>query len=190
MIRYYSPNYKHKAYPSFDEDITISFYGYREYLAVSIIVGYRYWEGRKWVIKKENEHGNLEPVKATHKFGIQNRECLQKALKKLRVRFRYEHEWAEFRKDAMKLVFTPREKSWEEVLPEKIVSWASSKLQHYKNAMQEHCVDNYRVARVGNTCQERRYKRQVEKGCCGFFDTIEICRHDGKAYKLGFNYGH
>lgn len=81
-------------------------------------------------------------------------------------------------------------KEWDTVLPDRIVMWASRRLQAIKNEMQESCVDNYRVARVGNTCQERRYRRNKKQGCCGFLDIIEMCPHDGLPYRLGFNYGH
>jgi len=51
------------------------------------------------------------------------------------------------------------------------------------------CVDNIRVARVGDRDAEAQYAKQLEKGCCGYVD--EYVKHpDGTAYMVGFNYGH
>lgn len=49
-------------------------------------------------------------------------------------------------------------------------------------------TDNPRIARIGDENQEKEYKRQQKRGCCGFYDeTITI---DGLDYYFGFNYGH
>jgi len=117
-----------------------------------------------------------------------SRQELHEFFKRIRPRFRYEHEWADLRKEFTSFYYAPRPKYWNEVLPDKVVLWASRRLAALQG--KEACVDNFRVARVGNTCQERRYRRQVKDGCCGFMDIIEICPHDGHAYRLGFNYGH
>jgi len=49
-------------------------------------------------------------------------------------------------------------------------------------------IDNYRFAKVGDIVQEKEYKKQAQKGCCGSYDTsIEI---EGIKYNIGFNFGH
>jgi hypothetical protein len=78
-------------------------------------------------------------------------------------------------------------KAWDDVLPPAIVEWANRRLA--AAAEGESCCDNWRVARVGNTGQVRRYKSQKKAGCCGFADFVET-GPDGKRYMLGFNFGH
>lgn len=80
-----------------------------------------------------------------------------------------------------------REKSWEEALPKDIIAWANGRLA--EKMADEYCADNDRVARVGNTAQNRRYQRQLDRGCCGFVDWMER-GPDGHMYRLGFNCGH
>lgn len=49
-------------------------------------------------------------------------------------------------------------------------------------------VDNERIALVGDEEEEAKYARQLDEGCCGFFDSeIEV---NGRRFKVGFNYGH
>lgn len=78
-------------------------------------------------------------------------------------------------------------KAWDDVLPDDIVAWANAAL--FKASEGDDCVDNFRVARVGNTSQQRRYRKQKENGCCGSEDFIAT-GPDGNRYRLGFNYGH
>lgn len=80
-----------------------------------------------------------------------------------------------------------KQKKWDDVLPPKIVHWASREIQRRSNGLD--CVDNARVARVGNTAQVRRYRMQHKHGCCGFEDW-QALGPDGKVYMLGFNFGH
>lgn len=50
------------------------------------------------------------------------------------------------------------------------------------------CMDNFRVARVGNWQEEMAYEVQKNSGCCGVYDDeIEI---DDVKYRVGFNHGH
>lgn len=80
-----------------------------------------------------------------------------------------------------------QQKSWDQVLPKNIVRWALGVLENASKG--DDCVDNYRVARIGNTSQMRRYRSQKAHGCCGFSDFAEE-GPDGKRYMMGFNYGH
>lgn len=82
-----------------------------------------------------------------------------------------------------------QQKVWEEVLPPEIVEWATKCIDKNVEETGADCVDNYRVARVGNTAQKRRYDSQVSGGCCGFADWVAE-GPDGKKYWLGYNYGH
>lgn len=80
-------------------------------------------------------------------------------------------------------------KEWEDALPKEIAAWAQNEIAR---AIEEHdadCADNSRAARIGNTGQMRRYRRQKAHGCCGFADW-EATGPDGKRYVLGYNYGH
>lgn len=78
-------------------------------------------------------------------------------------------------------------KYWDTVLPREIVAWAYGVLERETSGLD--CVDNFRVARLGNTGQMRRYKAQVKAGCCGSTDFIET-GPDGQRYLLGANFGH
>ncbi len=117
-----------------------------------------------------------------------NRQEVRAFFRLTRPRFRYEHEWADLRKDFISQYYAPQPKEWSQVLPDNVALWASRRLQEITRELS--FVDNYRVARVGNTCQERRYRRQQKRGCCGFLDVINVCPIDGKPYRLGCNYGH
>lgn len=80
-----------------------------------------------------------------------------------------------------------RQKTWDQVLPRDIVSWAWRTLNDHATGC--NCVDNTRVARIGNTAQMRRYRRALKYGCCGFAD-FEKTAPDGRRYRLGYNFGH
>lgn len=77
-------------------------------------------------------------------------------------------------------------KEWYEVLPDDVVSWAWATLDAASRDMER---DNTRVARLDNSPQMRRFKRQHRQGCCGSIEW-KATGPDGKLYLLGFNYGH
>lgn len=78
-------------------------------------------------------------------------------------------------------------KGWQDVLPFLIVRWANLVLK--KESADSDCVGNYRCARMKSSSQRRRYRKQFERGCCGFRDFSRT-GPDGRQYILGFNYGH
>lgn len=49
-------------------------------------------------------------------------------------------------------------------------------------------LSNIRVARCSSRTEMKRYGRQKEQGCCGFFD--QKFKIGGRYYMIGFNYGH
>lgn len=51
-------------------------------------------------------------------------------------------------------------------------------------------VDNERIAEVGNEGDELEYQQALERGCCGFSDTIVTHRKSGRKFRVGYNYGH
>ena len=53
---------------------------------------------------------------------------------------------------------------------------------------QDPCMDNFRIAEVGNKEQEVAYEKQRAAGCCGSIDAV--FDFDDKKYRIGFNYGH
>ncbi len=79
-------------------------------------------------------------------------------------------------------------KEWEDVLPKDIQEWAWGRFREL--SIDYDCVDNHRVANCKKSSQTRRYKRYQKGGCCGFFDTKELCPIDNNWYLLGFNFGH
>lgn len=97
------------------------------------------------------------------------------------------HVWSRARYKEIRKERLHKGKKWDEVLPDPIVRWANDRLASLSEG--ECCVDNYRVAKKGNTGQLRRYKSQKAFGCCGFCD-VEEKGPDGAIYLLGFNYGH
>lgn len=60
----------------------------------------------------------------------------------------------------------------------------------YEKEYDETCIDNLRIALVDDVDQMNAYKKQLEQGCCGFYDDYYDSPVDGKTYKIGFNYGH
>ena len=58
----------------------------------------------------------------------------------------------------------------------------------------EHCVDNFRAARMWISSQRRRFRRDRENGCCGSYDFVvkrwSFAKMRFDIYLLGFNYGH
>lgn len=162
-----------KHFNNFDSDLTIE-------------VGY--YDNELHIMQKIKKGDNTSYFRHDFKVLKADIEKVKITLKKIRLKFRYHHEWVNFRTDVLKSIRKEVAKEWEEVLPDKVVLWAQRRLKQLSE--NKSCCDNFRVAKNGNTCQERRYRRQYNKGCCGFMDVMDICPHDGKAYKLGFNYGH
>lgn len=118
------------------------------------------------------------------------RQQVEARLKKLVPRFRLQEEFVRFRKDLRRRLYTPAVKSWDEVLPKNIADWFHDYIWDVVKEMNEHCVDNLRVANVRSTAQKRRYRRQQKSGCCGFWDSVVECPIDNQKYFVGFNYGH
>lgn len=75
--------------------------------------------------------------------------------------------------------------SWEKVYSHVLHEIALKLSQETKD---KDCVDNVRVAKVGNRQHYHHYHRQKVRGCCGSHDVI-VTLSDGQYY-LGFNYGH
>lgn len=78
-------------------------------------------------------------------------------------------------------------KDWYDVLPSEVRKWADAELQRVMKDCD--CVDNSRVARIGNTGQMRRFRKAKANGCCGCAEWEAVGPY-GKRYLLGFNYGH
>jgi len=191
MIRYKSPNVKHsKEFSSFEEDIIIKFSVKEDVIKISHEIGFIHFNDDRRIRYISSIESRWDRESAYHNIKVINRDLFIKKWKSCRKKFRYEHEWIELRNDLLSSLYKPKKKEWDTVLPDKVVIWASKRLHQINQEVGDPCTDNYRVARVGNTCQERRYRRYLKKGCCGFFDCIELCPIDGKPYRLGFNYGH
>jgi len=80
-----------------------------------------------------------------------------------------------------------KRREWYQVVPCEVKDWAYRELAREQSGRT--CCDNDRVARVGNTAQMRRYRRQKMAGCCGSRDW-RARGPDGRDYLIGFNYGH
>lgn len=52
------------------------------------------------------------------------------------------------------------------------------------------CVDNYRIAIVGDAESEAAYEEAQRQGCCGFVDVKLGPSPSGRSYLYGFNHGH
>lgn len=52
------------------------------------------------------------------------------------------------------------------------------------------CIDNFRLAEVGNAKQCKEYEKQMKDGCCGFYDEAIQSPITHKSYLYGCNYGH
>lgn len=142
MVRYFSERRPQVNKHPIGSDIPIKLEARREQITIVHLVSEHTTSRRRFDIRKYN------------------RTDVVNYLNKLRPKFRFEHEWALFRKDALFLIFTPRPKDWWEVLDKDIVKWATEKLEEMSKDLT--CRDNYRVALSGNTSQERRYRRQRE----------------------------
>lgn len=86
-------------------------------------------------------------------------------------------------------------KEWEETMTEEEVDFCWKVIHDaVDNVIRDPCVDNYRAARLWVSSQRRRYFKQRDRGCCGFYDEI-VKRWNWKKrrfdlYMIGFNYGH
>jgi hypothetical protein len=61
-------------------------------------------------------------------------------------------------------------------------------LEAWFRQQQKDCMDNFRVARVGDRQRLHHYMKQKNNGCCGSVDVIITI--EGVNYHVGFNYGH
>lgn len=69
-----------------------------------------------------------------------------------------------------------------------VVGQIERAFEHEVRDMDATCVDNMRVAKVGNRQHFHHYTKQKKRGCCGSHDFL-VTLSDGQ-YHLGFNYGH
>lgn len=86
-------------------------------------------------------------------------------------------------------------KEWEETMTQEEVNFCYKSIFDVIDKNEGiSCVDNHRAARIWVSSQRRRYKKQKDRGCCGFYDAVvqrwnpEKNRFD--LYMIGFNYGH
>jgi hypothetical protein len=100
-----------------------------------------------------------------------------------------EHNVREIIKEVKRIKNELKVKGWKNILPLNIVDWANNEFRKIIETEDLEYVDNYRVADIKKSSQVRRYKKQKENGCCGYFDT-KLTGPDGRVYLLGCNYGH
>lgn len=86
-------------------------------------------------------------------------------------------------------------KNWEDTMTHDEVDWCWSQIRRIlrEDFPTEHCVDNFRAARVWKSSQMRRFRKQEAHGCCGSYNEIVIRNYLFKKpdiYIVGFNYGH
>ena len=62
-------------------------------------------------------------------------------------------------------------------------------INHIHAVVKDPFIDNFRMARVWKSSDCRRYQREKNNGCCGFYDDI-VTAPDGNKYLIGCNYGH
>ena len=79
------------------------------------------------------------------------------------------------------------EKKYGHKTAERIAEWFKRKLDDNGKEPYPYS-DNFRVALTSDKNEMIEYEESIRKGCCGFFDTVEVL--DGKVFRLGFNYGH
>lgn len=68
----------------------------------------------------------------------------------------------------------------------KIVEWGRNFIY---NKVDDPCIDNFRMARIWKSSDRKRYRREYNWGCCGYYDTI-VEAPDKNIYLIGCNYGH
>jgi len=110
-------------------------------------------------------------------------------LRKIAPGMRHPTEYVECRKVIKIWKSTALKKSWEDVLPQKILDWAWEEIRWKVQEINDPCIDNYRCARMSSSSQMRRFKKQRADGCCGKYEWIAI-GPDKERYLFGFNYGH
>ena len=54
------------------------------------------------------------------------------------------------------------------------------------------CVNNYRIADIGDPAQLQAYVHKQSRGCCGQHDSVAWVKFDGyeRLCLIGCNYGH
>lgn len=62
--------------------------------------------------------------------------------------------------------------------------WAEAEDGEYE------CVDNHRLALVGEASDEAEYDEAARTGCCGSVDVELGPSPSGRTYRYGFNHGH
>lgn len=86
-------------------------------------------------------------------------------------------------------------KAWEATMTAKEVRFIDGEFARIKSEYDfGGCIDNHRASRIWVSSQRRRYFKDRDDGCCGFFDTI-VRRWNWRKmhydkYLIGFNYGH
>lgn len=93
--------------------------------------------------------------------------------------------WKAARDAVARARYDRRRKSWDDVLPNNIVTWALDIVAGWDNP----CTDNIRAALMSSPSQMRRFRKQRNNGCCGSHEET-LKGPDGKKYLLGCNFGH
>lgn len=75
-------------------------------------------------------------------------------------------------------------------IPPQDFKWLANKSAAMYRQIDDPCIDNYRVAKVGDAESEAKYQEAYESGCCGSWDETYTNAVTGNSYKIGFNYGH
>lgn len=71
---------------------------------------------------------------------------------------------------------------------DKLGTFLTNRFAKMIRLVNDSCIDNYRVCKVGDVESEDKYQKQLEDGCCGFIDRE--FHFDNDIYRIGFNYGH
>lgn len=115
---------------------------------------------------------------------------LNLVLKRYRSKFKYLHEWEQLCKKLKDDLYEHRFKSWDDAIDPEIVKWLYKTINDHVITNDDTCNDNYRAACKSVSSQMRRYKRDRDTGCCGYYDKVVTCPIDNEEYLIGFNYGH
>lgn len=87
-----------------------------------------------------------------------------------------------------------KRKEWEETMTPEEVDWLHSVINKVIEENGFECVDNIRAARAWKSSQRRRYMRDRDNGCCGYFDgkvkRFNLSKLRYEWYLIGCNYGH
>jgi hypothetical protein len=73
---------------------------------------------------------------------------------------------------------------------EKLAQWLATEMSEMMNECGDVCVDNFRIAEVGNREEEEKYNKAYAKGCCGEIDKEVVHQPTTRIFKIGLNYGH